>query len=137
MTWAELNEARSLRKEIGKMETELSALRHLYGVKVPVKDGLPKSASIDSQVERLAIKIVDLEREISELKSKLVDEVIPRLEQRIWQEVEDGIARTIYYLRYVDGMRFREIGFTTGYSEAHVYYLHRITGEKIISDWKF
>lgn len=135
MTWAELNEVRNLRKDILVREKELAALRHLLDLKVPKRDGLPKATPIDSQIERMVTRVVDAEREIDELKKKLEQEVTVRLEDKIKREIKDSTARTLFILRYVYDMYFRDIGFAMGYSEAHIYYLHRITGEKIVSDW--
>lgn len=135
MTWAELNEVRDLNKAIEDLTKKIDSFRLAISLKVPVRDGMPKAKPLNSVVERTAIRITDAERELEELQNRLA-EAIPRLEKKIIEEVEDSTARTLFILRYVDCMYFRDIGFSMGYSEAHIYFLHKITGEKIISDWQ-
>lgn len=134
MTWAELNEVRDLNKAIEDVAKELDTLQLTLSLKIPALNGMPKSKAISSRVERIAIRKVDAERKLDELND-LLRLALPRLEKKICEEIEDATARTLFILRYVDCMYFRDIGFSMGYSEAHIYYLHKITGEKIISDW--
>ncbi len=136
MTWAELNEVRYLNKEILDVEKEIAALRRSLGLKIPNRDGLPKATPMDSQVERLVTRIVDAETKLDDLKRRVDGEVAVQVENKIKREISDSTARTLFILRYVDCMYFRDIGIALGYSEAHIYYLHRITGEKIVSDWQ-
>ena len=134
MTWAELNEVRDLKKAIEDIEKELERLHFSESLNIPKLDGMPKSTSLNSIVERTAIRVADTEKRLEKLKN-LHKDAVPRLERKINDAIEDSTARTLFIFRYVDCMYFREIGFILGYSEAHIYYLHRITGEKIISDW--
>ncbi len=134
MTWAELNEVRNLNKAIEYVMKEIKMLHLSLAVKIPERDGMPKAKPLNSRVERIAIRITDAENKLAELEN-LLKEAIARLEQKIDEEIKDATARTLFKFRYIDCMYFRDIGIAMGYSEAHVYYLHRITGEKIISDW--
>ena len=134
MTWAELNEVRDLNKAVEDVTKEIDMLHLSLALKVPERNGMPKAKPLDSRVERMAIRITDAENKLAELQ-KLLDDAIPRLEKKIRDEIEDTTARTLFTFRYIDCMYFRDIGFAMGYSEAHIYYLHRLTGEKIISDW--
>ena len=134
MTWAELNEVRSLNRRILEKEKLIDGLKLSVTLQTSVINGMPKSRLIDSRIERLVSRITDAEKELSELKVAH-QEAVKRVEGKIKAEIDDATARAIFTLRYVDGMHFRDIGFAIGYSEAHVYYLHRITGEKIVSDW--
>lgn len=136
MTWAELNEVRYLRKEIANVEKEVAALRRSLGIKVPNRNGLPKFLPYDSQVERSVTRIVDAEQRLDNLKKLIDDEVAVRVENKIRRDITDSTARTLFILRYVDCMYFRDIGIAMGYSEAHIYYMHREIGRKIISDWR-
>ena len=136
MTWAELNEARVFRRKIALKEKELVALRHSLDLKLPNRDGLPKATPLDSQIERMVTRVVDAEKEIAELKRLVEVEIAPRVESIIRREIEDNTARTLFILRYVDGMYFRDIGFAMGYSEQHIYFMHRMTGKKVVSDWR-
>ena len=133
MTSDELNEVRDLRTALIDAEKVLEVWRRAEALKIPTRDGLPKSHSVDSRVERIAVKVIDAERKVAELKAQLAD-AIPRLEQKICAKVEDSAERALLLFRYVEGMYFCDIGFLMGYSEAHVYYLHRIAREKLIGD---
>lgn len=133
MTWEELNEVRSLNDDLKSAERLLEVLRLSADMKVPVNDGMPHNPSTNSRVEIMTVRIVDLTREIEELKAKIIA-TIPVLKAKIKSAVEDKTVRVLFILRYVDCMLFRDIGFALGYSEAHIYYLHRITLEKIIED---
>ena len=134
MTWAELNEVRDLNKAIEDVTKEIDMLHLSLALKIPERDGMPKAKPLNSRVERIAIRITDAENKLAELK-KLLEDAIPRLENKIRAEIKDTTARTLFIFRYIDCMYFRDIGFAMGYSEAHIYFLHRLTGEKIISDW--
>ena len=133
MTREELNEVQNIKQIIKNAENALETWRRAEALKIPTRDGLPKSKSVVSRVERLAVKIADASRRVDVYKMQLED-AISRLEQKICAEVPDVTAQTLFILRYVDGMYFRDIALTMGYSEAHIYYLHRITYEKIIVD---
>ena len=133
MTWEELNEVLDLKKEMKDAEKSLELLRLSATVKVPMLDGMPKAQTTDSRVEILTIRIVDLAKEIEELKLRIID-AMRRLKNRLTIEIKDTTARTLFILKYVDGMLMRDIGFALGYSEAHIYYLHRITLENLIKN---
>jgi len=123
-----------LNKAIEDITKELDTLHLTMSLRIPERDGMPKSKTINSRVERIAIRIADAESKLDELNNLLVL-AMPRLENKIREEIKDSMARTLFTLRYVDCMYFRDIGIAMGYSEAYIYYIHRITGEKIISDW--
>lgn len=134
MTWAELNEVRDLYKAIEDLKRHIDALNLSLSLKIPEIDGMPKSKALSSVVESITIRIVDAEKRMSELNC-LLQLALPRLEKKLREEIKDSTARTLFSLRYLDGLLFRDISLIMGYSEAHIYYLHRTTGEKIISDW--
>lgn len=123
MTADELNVVRQLSKAIRNREQALEIERRLAAWKIPEHNGLPKSYAVDSRVERLAVRIADASRKISEMKEQLLEAEI-YLEQQINVEVTDMTTRTLLILRYVHCKCFREIGAIMGYSEAHIYRLH-------------
>ena len=133
MTLEELNEVRNIKISIESAEKALETWRRAESLKIPTRDGLPKSKNADSRVERLAVKIADASRRVDALKMQLAD-AIERLEQQICDEISDANAQTLFIMRYVDCMYFRDIGLAMGYSEAQIYYLHRITCQKLIVD---
>ena len=132
MTWEELNEVRILNKNIDDITTEINSLRRSLSAKTPALDGLPKSTSVSSSVERNAIRIADAEKALEELKLRLA-EAIPRLEKKIRDEVKNPITRVIFLFRYVDCMFFSDIAFKIGYSKQHVYSLHNTTYRNLLN----
>lgn len=133
MTWAELNEVRDLNKLIQAVEKEIQILSQIP-IKPSLPDGMPKVKSISSAVENVLVRRETAEKRLNYLK-KMLEVSSSKLERKLDELIADSLCRTIYKFRYVDCMYFRDIGILIGYSEAHIYYLHRITGEKIISDW--
>ena len=131
MTVEELNAVRQLRKVIRNREQALEIVRRVEALKVPVRDGLPKSNAVDSRVERLAVSIADASRHIDKMKEQLVEAEI-HLEQQINVEVTDITARALLILRYVHCKCFQEISKILGYSESHIYRLH----SRILQDLK-
>ena len=93
MTWAELNEVRDLNKAIEALSKQIDALHLTLSLKIPVRDGMPKSNAADSRVERIAVRIVDAEKRMEELKT-LLREALPRLEKKINTEIADRTAQT-------------------------------------------
>lgn len=123
MTLDELNEVRNLRATLMDAEKVLEVWRRAGALKISTSEGLPKSHSVDSRVERVTVKVIDAERRVADLKAQLVD-AIPRLEQKICAEVTDPAEQTLLLFRYIEGMHFRDIGFLMKYSEAYVYRIH-------------
>ena len=144
MTLEELNEVRTLRKRIAKGKQKLQALKDCIessGVKytretetIKTKDGKktisypaldvsPKSHSTESQVETLVALIIDTEKEIEKMHSRLIA-AVPELTSKIQAEVKDNVEQTLLIYRYVACEYFRDIGFKIGYSEQWVYWKH-------------
>ena len=130
VTSVELNEVRNLKAAIVESEKTLELWRRTATLKVPTQNGLPKVANPSSSVERYAVKIADASHKLKELK-RLLEESITRLESKIYQEVSDETARTLFILRYVEGMQFRDISEAMGYSEQHIYRLHNKTLQRL------
>lgn len=133
MTWEELNEVRNLNEDLRSAEQSLNLLRLSVAAKVPVINGIPKTTTPESRVEITALRITEMSREVDELKAQIMT-AIPILKQKLKASIPDKKARKLFILRYIDCLHFRDIGFALGYSEAHVYYIHRTTLEKLIVD---
>ena len=129
MTDQELNRARDLRQKIRDLERHLQALRLSVENLVPVIDGLPHSHEVSRRVEKLAVKIVDAERELDQLREEYVNAAID-LEQKINSAPLDLQEKTILILRYVACKNFRDIEFELKSNDARVFYLHRTAQKK-------
>ena len=138
MTLSELNEVRNLKKRLDGEQKKLNALKivvgafpHKYGQSEEGgagSGGTPKSA-----FESYVVQIADTEKNIEKLQNELT-QAVPRLTEKIQNEVANTDEQTLLIYRYVACKFFRDIGFLMGYSEARVYSLHREILKKLIVD---
>ncbi len=86
--------------------------------------GMPKAPSIDrSQVEKTALRIVSLETEIKEQRSKL-QASIKQVSEAI-SRVGDIESETLLEMRYLSYLDWGEISATLGYSSSTLFRKHR------------
>lgn len=128
MTEKELNSVRELHTKIRDFEWYLKALRASADNIVPILDGLPHATTIQSKVEKLAMKIADAERELEDLQRKFVNAAV-ELESKINAAKLNRQEEAVLILRYVSCMNFQDIWQTLNTSDARIFYLHR-TGVK-------
>ena len=100
-------------------------MRNLRDAVTPQLDGLPKNPNVSKKVEWLAAAIVDLEREISELKAILISCRIELCEW-LFEKVSDGDVCSVLFNRYGLLKKFSEIAIDLSYSESVIFRLHRI-----------
>ena len=128
----DINAARDLKEEIQSLERRIETLRTTAQNLVPIRDGLPKGKATSSAVERLTVKILDLEENLRGLQEKL-DAVKIRLIEEICAAPMTEMERRVLMMRYVSCMRFRDICFELDKSDARVYQWHRAGLEKILN----
>ncbi len=119
----ELTAIRTLKLEIAATEQKLLALRENAQSITAKLDGLPRSQSLTSKVEKFAAQIVDAENELSRLVIEFAEsgeELTTLIKQRV-----KGNAATVLYRRYILCENFKEIADAMSYSENNIYYLHR------------
>ena len=133
MTEQELNRVRELNAKIREIETHLTTLRNRANDITPKLDGLPHASTIRSQVESLALKIVEESLQLDELHARIVSEAA-NLTKEICRLVSDPQERTVMILRYVSCMRFRDISFRMKFSDRKVFTLHHDALEKFSRD---
>ena len=133
MTEQELYKARELRNRILAMARHVESLRISASNLVPVLDGLPHARQSESRVEKIALKVLESEKELASLREEF-DTVAAQLAEKIKNAPLSSQEREILILRYVACERFRDISFQTNYSDAHVFHLHRTAVDKILSD---
>ena len=121
---------KKISRRIAERESKLFHLRNLMGAVVPEFDGMPKKPNVSSRVERLAVSITDLEREISELKAI---RVVCRIEfcEWLYEKISDDDVCSVLFYRYGLLKKFSVIASELNYSESSVFRLHR-TGLKIL-----
>ena len=123
MTEQELNRVREFNSKIREIEIHLTTLRNRADDITPKFDGLPHASTIRSQVENLALKIVEESLQLDELHARIVSEAA-NLTKEICRLVADPQERTVMILRYVSCMRFRDISFRMNFSDRKVFTLH-------------
>lgn len=133
MTFAELNEVRTLKKQIAGAKQKVAALRE-SAESVTVKlEPTPKGTATESRLEVLTALIVDTEAEISRLQARL-QEAVPELTEKILAEVHDNAEQNLLIYRYVACKYFRDIGFVMGKSKNWIYWKHNKILKKIVVD---
>lgn len=132
MTAQELYKVRELRNKILATTRHLESLRISASNLVPVLDGMPHARNATSRVEKISLNIIENENELTALREEF-DAEAAKLADKIKAAPLKPQEREILILRYVACERFRDISFQTGYSDAHVFYLHRSAVDKILS----
>ena len=84
-------------------------------------DGLPKIQNLESRVEKLAIEIIDLERELNNLRGELAEKTLD-LSELILQRLS-GATASVMILRYVEGKTCKEISQIMGYTLRYTFRL--------------
>lgn len=123
MTAQEINKARELCKRIRELEKELARLCLSRDNIVPVLDGMPHATDVKSKVENLALRIVENQRVLENLRVEFEAEKA-RLASVIMSEFDDPTAQSLLLLRYVSCLPFREIARRMRYGLRHVFKLH-------------
>lgn len=132
MTERELNAARDISDQIRACESDLATFRLSMTKLVPIRDGMPKAQSNESRVEELAVLIVEKERELNELKERLID-TAGKLAREISAAPLNAQERRVIFLRYVACDNFRDIAFEMNKSDARVYAIHAVAVDKILT----
>lgn len=149
MTFEELNEVRTLKQKITQVRDRIKALEECIkpaSVKFArgyeyddlgkmvesytCLDVMPKGKSTSSPTEILAVMIADNKKELTALNQRFTA-AIPELTEKILKTFKDKTEQTLIIHRYVACEYFRDIGFKMGYSEQHVYYLHKQALKKL------
>lgn len=113
-----------INQELEKLQTKLTVYRQLAtDVKISDMQKI-RTKSQTSRTEYIAVKITDLEKEI---KQKLEERATVReeLTKRLEEEDIPAVIFSIFYMRYVGCVQWKDIAETVGYSETHVFLLHR------------
>ena len=129
MTISELNAVRNLYERKRDVEWHLADLRQAAENLVPERDGMPHGTTVSSRVEGLALKIVELGKEIIALCEQM-NVAAARLSDAL-QELLHGEELRIMTLRYVACKRWLEIFTELKISDARGFHIHRIALKKV------
>lgn len=133
MTEKELNSVRDINKHIRDIEWRLQALKTEIENIVPVMDGLPHSKTVKVRVERLALNIVDSERELAGLQTQFINAAL-NLSNKIDNSPLNQQEKTILSLRYVSCLNFQDIWLKLHASDAQIFYLHNVARKKFLKN---
>lgn len=132
MTDKDLNVVRDLRNKIRDLTSHLQALRLSAQNIVPVIDGLPHTDSVKSRVEKLALKIIEHERELSDLSRQFATSALDLTDRINRADQLNQQEKTILLMRYVACMNFQDIWIEMKLSDARTFYLHRSATKKFL-----
>lgn len=120
-----LNVVKKMNRRVEEAESNLRYLGNLRDAITPQLDDLPKNPNVSKKIEWLAAAIIDIEKEMSELKAILI---CCRIELCEWlkKKIVDGDVRTVLFYRYGLLKKFGEIANDLHYSESIIFRLHRI-----------
>ena len=119
-----LNAVRELKERVVSAEAELENLRGLAQNLVPTMDGTPRATTLESRVEKLAVKIVAAEQKLDVLKTEL-DRLSAELFDEIQRRVKSTQAAVVVTLRFVTCLSFRQIARRISYSLRQVFRLNK------------
>ncbi|MBQ6004794.1 MAG: hypothetical protein IJL14_00925 [Selenomonadaceae bacterium] len=123
MTEKELNSVRELNKKIRDLERRLHELRISAENLVPIIDGLPHSSEAKSRVEKLALMIVEHERDLEKFRDHIIL-AKSELVHTILREVDEPTLQALLMLRYVECLSFKETARRMKFTLRHLYRLH-------------
>lgn len=112
MTVQELSQLYYLNKNIARDEKELERLEAQKGTRSPALSDMPHAHNNESEVERLATEIVDLQKLIRTRVARRISER-HRLETYI-NAIEDEEIAYIFELRFVDCMSWAKVADALG-----------------------
>lgn len=124
MTREELYEVRNIREEISALETKLHELIYRAENLTSIIDGMPKSKSFRSKVERLALEMIDARVELKALETKL-PAAQNQLVKKIEAATQDYQTRCAIILRYVKNLSCKEISQLMKLSQRQLFRLQK------------
>ena len=122
MTKHELKSVLLLKYKIIEQESYIEDLKHSAENLVPAPSDMPRSLDITKRVENLAIKLVDAENKLAELRAQLAQAKLNLIE-KIFAEVSDPTLRKFVLLRYIECLPYKDIAHRMKYTLRHVYRL--------------
>lgn len=122
MTKEELNIIWTLNKKFRCLKAKIETLRMSVTNLTPIINGLPKTKEAKSYVEKLALDIVEKERECEKLRVQ-IEQAKVKLINRIFTEENDTIWQTFLVLRYVECLQIKEVAKRMNFCVRYLYKL--------------
>lgn len=112
MTFKELYQLESLKKEIAEQKRRLNQLRAAATALNGNSDGIPKSAGASDRIGAIVAEIATLEALLSD---KLVEYWRTYMElERYISNMPDSFTRRIFRMRFIDGKSWDAIAYKCG-----------------------
>ena len=124
MTMEELLVVRELTAQIVRLEKKINGLILLLTNVAPVLDGMPKATRIESKIETLALKKIEAEYELAELRATLDDAKLG-LTEKILDEITDPTLQTLAILHYVECLPLKRLPARMHFRLRTLYNLKR------------
>lgn len=118
----DLNKVHKYNKKISILEKELKLKRKEIDM-INITYGEIKSKIINSLTEEKALKIIELEKELEDIKEKRDNAIVEVRD--IINKLEDYELRKLMELRYVDCLKWGDIAEIMGYSERHTRRMYK------------
>ena len=115
MTMGQLSEISELHNQIYELEESLQALRSKAYPAASRMTGMPHGSGISDRTAFLAVEIAEMEQDISDLREQL--ESKKKMAAAFIKTIPDIETRTIFRLRYIHGMLWKEVGGLIGKSD--------------------
>lgn len=116
MTRKDIEEIADIRKEIQMLNDEIESLRQQSLTLGGASDGMPHSTNVGSPVEQIAIKILDLTRDLERRKIMLMEKLNRAL--IFIYTIDDSLTRMIVKYKCIDGLNYSEISAILGYDRS-------------------
>ena len=129
MNFLEINKARELSERIRGLEKKIESLRVSRNNIVPVLDGMPHASEVKSKVEKLALRIVEGERELDDLRTQFENEKT-RIAFEIMAAIDEPLEQATLLLRYVSCLSFRDIARRLRCNLRQVFKIYYATSKK-------
>lgn len=134
MTLEQLSEVSELHSRIYSLEQDLEILKQNAYPAASRMTGMPHSLGISDRTAILVSEIDELECDIADLKQRLDEKIV---EVRAFSKtIPDIETRTIFRLRFIHGLLWKEIGSLIGKTDKNVSirclrYLKKVNAETV------
>lgn len=122
MTANELYSVRNLKNKVKSLEQARASLLATAEDLASVVDDMPRPTDIKSRVEKLAIKILEVDAELDKVREQMIQAEI-ELAKKIVSEVANPTLQKFAILCYVKCLSYKEIAAEMGYTRRNVYFL--------------
>ena len=131
----DLEIVRDIRNRIEEEREKVKALRLTMSLPTARLDGLPRSHSLESRVEGLAVHLVDAEQKVERLEAEC-DKASASLFDEIQRRVRTPVHVAMLVMRYISCLSFRTIARKSDYSLRQVFRLVKRAEEEFYHSWQ-